>query len=113
LGNWPTSQRPSFLLASRIRRSLTVREYDRFGYAGQDIQYTALEAAAVTQLSGVNPAAGKEKRRAIFKRCSNAVVSTRFGDVWMGVSNDLYRSIKKAPVAETTSSTHRKVPAWK
>jgi hypothetical protein len=71
----------------------TVREYDRFGYAGQDMQYTALEAAAVAQ------AVRREIRRQekkngtpIFKRVLNAVgVDHQSGDVWMGVSNDLYR----------------------
>ena len=71
----------------------TVREYDRFGYAGQDMQYTALEAAPVAQ------AVRREIRRQekkngtpIFKRVLNAVgVDHDSGDIWMGVSNDLYR----------------------
>jgi hypothetical protein len=75
----------------------TVREYDRFGYAGQDVQYTALEAAAVAQ------AVRREIRRQekkngtpIFKRVLNAVgIDRDTGDIWMGVSNDLYRFDKE------------------
>ena len=75
----------------------TVREYDRFGYAGQDMQYTALDAAAEAQ------AVRREIRRQekkhgtpIFKRVLNAVgVDRESGDVWMGVSNDLYHFDKE------------------
>ena len=75
----------------------TVREYDRFGYAGQDVQYTALEAAAVAQ------AVRREIRRQekkngtpIFKRVLNAVgIDGDSGDIWMGVSNEIYRFDKE------------------
>lgn len=75
----------------------TVREYDRLGYAGQDMQYTALEAAAVAQ------AVRREIRRQekkngtpVFKRVLNAVgVDRESGDVWMGVTNDLYQFDKE------------------
>lgn len=75
----------------------TVREYDRLGYAGQDMQYTALEAAPVAQ------AVRREIRRQekkngtpVFKRVLNAVgVDRESGDVWMGVSNDLYQFDKE------------------
>jgi hypothetical protein len=71
----------------------TVREYDRLGYAGQDMQYTALEAAPVAQ------AVRREIRRQekkngppIFKRVLNTLgIDRESGDIWMGVSNDLYR----------------------
>jgi hypothetical protein len=75
----------------------TIREYDRFGYAGQDVQYTALEAAAVAQ------AVRREIRRQekkngtpIFKRVLNAVgIDRDSGDIWMGVSNEIYRFDKE------------------
>jgi hypothetical protein len=75
----------------------TVREYDRFGYAGQDIQYTALEAAAVAQAVRREIRRQEKKNGApIFKRVLNAVgVDRDSGDVWMGVSNDLYRFDKE------------------
>lgn len=71
----------------------TVREYDRFGYAGQDLQYTALEAAAVAQAVRREIRRQEKKNGApIFKRVLNAVgVDPQSGEVWMGVSNDLYR----------------------
>ena len=71
----------------------TVREYDRFGYAGQDMQYTAVEAAAVAQAVRREIRRQEKKNGApIFKRVLNAVgVDRESGDVWMGVSNELYR----------------------
>jgi len=75
----------------------TVREYDRFGYAGQDVQYTALEAAPVAQ--AVRREIRRQERKngaPIFKRVLNAVGLDRdSGDIWMGVSNDLYRFDKE------------------
>jgi hypothetical protein len=75
----------------------TVREYDRFGYAGQDMQYTALDAVAEAQ------AVRREIRRQekkngtpVFKRVLKAVgVDRDSGEIWMGVSNDIYRFDKE------------------
>jgi hypothetical protein len=69
----------------------TVRQYDRLGYAGQDIQYTALEAMPAAQ------AARKEilrqERRGdqpSFKRILTAVgVDRTNGEVWMALYNTL------------------------
>jgi hypothetical protein len=75
----------------------TVREYDRFGYAGQDVQYTALEAAPVAQAVRREIRRQEKKNGApIFKRVLNAVgVDPDSGDIWMGASNDLYRFDKE------------------
>jgi hypothetical protein len=74
-----------------------VREYDRFGYAGQDVQYTALEAAPVAQAVRREIRRQEKKNGApIFKRVLNAVgVDPDSGDIWMGASNDLYRFDKE------------------
>jgi hypothetical protein len=69
----------------------TVRQYDRLGYAGQDIQYTALEAMPAAQ------AARKEILRQehrgdqpSFKRILTAVgVDRTNGEVWIALYNTL------------------------
>jgi len=69
----------------------TVREYDRFGFAGQDIIYTALEAAPEAQAVRREIRRQEKKSGApIFKRVLNAVgVDRESGDVWMAVGNEL------------------------
>jgi predicted DNA-binding WGR domain protein len=69
----------------------TVRQYDRLGYAGQDIQYTAIEAFPRAQ------AARKEilrqERRGdqpSFKRILTAIgVDRTNGEVWIALNNTL------------------------
>lgn len=69
----------------------TVRQYDRLGYAGQDIQYTALEAMPAAQ------AARKEIQRQeskgkppSFKPILTAVgVDRSNGEVWIALNNTL------------------------
>ena len=75
----------------------TVREYDRFGYAGQDMQYTALEAAPQAQAIRREIRRQEKKTGApLFKRVLNAVgVDRDSGEVWMAVGNDLYRFDKE------------------
>jgi hypothetical protein len=75
----------------------TVREYDRFGYAGQDVQYTALEAAPQAQAIRREIRRQEKKTGApLFKRVLNAVgVDRDSGEVWMAVGNDLYRFDKE------------------
>jgi hypothetical protein len=69
----------------------TVRQYDRFGYAGQDMRYTALEAAPEAQAVR-REILRQEKKRGVpvFKRVLTAVgVDADSGEVWMAVGNDL------------------------
>jgi predicted DNA-binding WGR domain protein len=75
----------------------TVREYDRFGYAGQDMQDTALEAAPQAQAIRREIRRQEKKSGApLFKRVLNAVgVDRDSGEVWMAVGNDLYRFDKE------------------
>ncbi len=75
----------------------TVRQYDRFGYAGGDIQYTALEAAPAAQAVRREILRQEKKSGApIFKRVLNAVgVDRDSGEVWMAVGNDLLRFDKE------------------
>jgi hypothetical protein len=69
----------------------TVREYDRFGFAGQEIQYTPIEALQIAQ------AARKEIQRQesrheppYFKRNLTAVAVDRTtGEVWIALHNKL------------------------
>ena len=75
----------------------TVRQYDRFGYAGQDIQYTALEAAPEAQAIRREILRQEKKNGApVFKRVLNAVgVDRDSGEVWMAVGNNLLRFDKE------------------
>jgi predicted DNA-binding WGR domain protein len=75
----------------------TVRQYDRFGYAGQDMQYTALEAAPEAQAVRREIRRQEKKSGApIFKRVLTAVGADRdSGEVWMAVGNNLHRFDKE------------------
>jgi len=69
----------------------TVRQYDRLGYAGQDIQYTALEAMPAAQAARKEIV--RQERRGdqpSFKRILTAVgVDPENGEVWIGLYNTL------------------------
>src|SRR5229473_2308199 len=69
----------------------TVRQYDRFGYAGLDMQYTALEAAPEAQ--AVRREIQRQEKKGgtpVFKRVLTAVgVDRETGEVWMAVGNTL------------------------
>jgi hypothetical protein len=75
----------------------TVREYDRFGYAGQDMQYTAIEASPEAQAVRREILRQEKKSGApIFKRVLTAVgVDRESGEVWMAVGNNLHRFDKE------------------
>jgi len=68
-----------------------VRQYDRYGYAGQDIQYTGLEAFPAAQATR-KEIERQEKRgdAPVFKRILTAVgVERSTGEVWMALGNNL------------------------
>jgi hypothetical protein len=71
----------------------TVRQYDRFGYAGLDMQYTALEAAPEAQ--AVRREIQRQEKKGgtpVFKRVLTGVgVDRETGEVWMAVGNMLLR----------------------
>src|SRR5712692_181460 len=71
----------------------TARQYDRFGYAGLDMQYTALEAAPEAQ--AVRREIQRQEKKGgtpVFKRVLTAVgVDRETGEVWMAVGNTLLR----------------------
>ena len=71
----------------------TVRQYDRFGYAGLDMQYKALEAAPEAQAVRREIQRQEKKGGApVFKRVLTAVgVDRETGEVWMAVGNTLLR----------------------
>jgi hypothetical protein len=75
----------------------TVRQYDRFGYAGLDMQYTALEAAPEAQAVRREIRRQEKKGNApVFKRVLTAVgVNRETGEVWMAVRNTLLRFDKE------------------
>jgi len=69
----------------------TVRQYDRLGYAGQDIQYAALEAMPAAQAA--RKEIDRQERRGnqpLFKRILTAVgVDRANGEVWIALYNNL------------------------
>ena len=69
----------------------TVRQYDRLGYAGQDIQYTALEAMPAAQAARKEILRQESKgEQPSFKRILNAVgVDRENGEVWIALYNTL------------------------
>ena len=71
----------------------TVRQYDRFGYASLDVQYTAIDAAPEAQAIRREILRQEKKSGApIFKRVLNAAgVDRDSGEVWMAVGNNLLR----------------------
>jgi hypothetical protein len=75
----------------------TVRQYDRFGYAGQDMRFTALEAAPVAQAVRREILRQEKKSGApVFKRVLTAIgVERDTGEVWMAVGNNLLRFDKE------------------
>jgi hypothetical protein len=69
----------------------TVRQYDRLGYAGQDIQYTALEAMPAAQAARKEIVRQESKgQQPSFKRVLTAVgVDPANGEVWIALYNTL------------------------
>lgn len=69
----------------------TVREYDRFGYAGQDFQFTGIDAYPEAQATR-REIVKQEKRgeTPVFKRILTAVgVERGSSEVWMALRNNL------------------------
>jgi len=69
----------------------TVRQYDRLGYAGQDIQYTAVEAFATAQAARKEIERQESKgQQPSLKRVLTAVgVDRTNGEVWIALYNKL------------------------
>jgi len=69
----------------------TVRQYDRLGYAGQDILYTALEAMPAAQAARKEIERQESKgKQPSFKRIITAVGVDRVnGEVWIALYNTL------------------------
>jgi len=69
----------------------TVRQYDRLGYAGQDFQYTAVEAFATAQAARKEIERQESKgQQPSFKRILTAVgVDRTNGEVWVALYNRL------------------------
>src|SRR5229473_960864 len=69
----------------------TVRQYDRLGYAGQDIQYTAIEAFPTAQAARKEIERQESKgQQPSLKRVLTAVgVDRANGEVWVALNNRL------------------------
>ncbi|MGB2622183.1 MAG: hypothetical protein WA857_14110 [Candidatus Acidiferrum sp.] len=69
----------------------TVRQYDRYGYAGQDIQYTGVDAWPAAQATRKEIARQEQHGEPpVFKRILTAVgVERSSGEVWMALGDKL------------------------
>jgi hypothetical protein len=68
-----------------------VRQYNRYGYAGQDFQYTGIDAWPAAQAMRKEITRQENREDApVFKRIMTAFgVGRASGDVWMALGNDL------------------------
>ncbi len=69
----------------------TVRQYDRLGYAGQDIQYTAIDAmpTAVAVRKEIERQEQKAKAPSFRRVLTGLGVDRATGEIWMALSNNL------------------------
>jgi hypothetical protein len=91
IGQLATDARGNLFYAFGYLPEPTVRQYDRHGYAGQDIQYTALEAWPAAQAA--RKEIERQERRGdqpSLKRILTAVgVDRENGEVWIALRNTL------------------------
>jgi len=75
----------------------TVRQFDRFGYAGQDLRYAALEAAP--EAAAVRKEIERQEKKTgspLFKQVMTAMgVDRQSGEVWIAMGNTLLRFDKE------------------
>jgi len=75
----------------------TVRQFDRFGYAAEDVRYTAIDA--MQEASAMRHEIQRQERRGDtphFKQVMTAMsVEKQSGEVWIAVSNTLLRFDKE------------------
>ena len=75
----------------------TVRQFDRFGYAGEDVRYTALEV--VQEAAAMRHEIERQERRGDaphFKQVMTAMgIDKQTGEVWMAMANTLLRFDKE------------------
>ncbi|PYT71685.1 MAG: hypothetical protein DMG39_12170 [Acidobacteria bacterium] len=69
----------------------TVRQYDRLGYAGQDIQYTAIDAlpTAVAVRKEIERQEQKGKEPSFKRVLTGLGVDRSNGEIWMALNNNL------------------------
>jgi hypothetical protein len=81
----------------------TVRQYDRAGYAGQDVQYTAVDAYPDAQAIRREIVRQEKRTKApTFKRVLTAVgIDPATDEVWMGIGNNLLRFDKEGNRRDT------------
>jgi len=75
----------------------TVRQFDRFGYAGEDLHYTGLEA--MPEATAVRREIERQERRGDAPRFKQVMtgmgVDKQTGEVWMALGNTLLRFDKE------------------
>ena len=90
-GQFATDAQGHLFYAFAYMPEPTVRQYDRLGYAGQDIQYTALDAMPAAQAARKEIVRQESKgQQPSFKRILTAVgVDRTNGEVWIALYNTL------------------------
>ena len=91
IGQLATDGQGHLYYAFRYLPEPTVRQYDQLGYAGQDIQYTAIDAMP-TAVAVRKEIGRQEKRRDApsFRRVLTGLgVDRSTGEVWMALNNSL------------------------
>jgi hypothetical protein len=91
IGQLATDATGHLYYAFRYLPEPTVRQYDHLGYAGQDIQYTAVEAMPVAQAMRKEIERQEQRgKEPWFKRVLTGVgVDRSSGEVWMALNNNL------------------------
>jgi DNA-binding beta-propeller fold protein YncE len=98
IGKLATDAQNHLYYAFQYMPEPTVRQYDRHGYdSGQDVQYTAVEAAPEAQAVRREIVKQEKHQKApVFKRVLTGVgVNPLTGEVWMAVGNTLLRFDKE------------------
>ena len=97
IGQLATDDKGHLYYAFAYTPEPTVRQYDRFGYAGQEFQYTAIDALQTAQ--AVRREIERQERRGdqpSFKRVMTAVgVDRASGEVWIALHSTLLRFDKE------------------
>lgn len=86
-----TDRAAKLYYAFPYRPEATVREYDRYGYAGQDFQYTGVDAWPMAQATRKEIERQDKRGDApVFKKILTGVgVDGSTGEVWMALGNSL------------------------
>jgi hypothetical protein len=103
IGELATDAQGHLYYGFKYKPEPTVRQFDRNGYAGEDVQYTAPNAYPAAQ--AIRREIIRQEKRSkepTFKRVLTAVgIDPATGEIWMGVGNNLLRFDKEGNRRDT------------